>query len=332
MTPAKRWLKRSLSASGLLQMATRLAAPAVAILAYHSVNDHPEELADTLGGIVHPTAGFRQQMELLAREFHPVSLNDVLLFVQGKKKLPAKPVAVTFDDGYADNFQVVSPVLKAFDIPASFYLIVDCVDRATLPWVARLRLAFSRTQIGRWTDPTGWSWSLTAITGRYGALQAAFDYCARLRAGMQQEFVEATARQLEVDWPAQSNLMMTWEQARKLVKQGHTLGSHTMTHPNVSYLAVEDLRFELAQSKRRMEKELGASVVHFSYPCPALQPHWNQQTLELCRTLGYDTAVTSRSGPVRTGDNALSLRRVPPTTDVDGLRWNLECTFLGRAV
>jgi len=76
-----------------------------------------------------------------------------------------------------------------------------------------------------------------------------------------------------------------------------------------------------------LEQVLAAPVVHFSYPCPALSPHWKETTVEMSRRLGYLTAVTVDGGPVRKNDNPFCLRRVRPTKEVEGLRWNLEHTF-----
>jgi peptidoglycan/xylan/chitin deacetylase (PgdA/CDA1 family) len=123
--------------------------------------------------------------------------------------------------------------------------------------------------------------------------------------------------------------MMTWDQARGLQQEGHIVGSHTMTHPNMAFLKLEDLRRELSLSKQTMESHLGAPVRHLSYPCPALFPNWTQQTTEESNRAGYETAVTTNDGVVRKRDNPLELNRVRPTRTVDGLRWNLERAFAG---
>jgi len=113
---------------------------------YHSVMDDPLQAASTLGGIVHSTKVFREQMELIARDYNTLTLADVLLFVQGEKEPPTRSVAITFDDGYADNFEVAMPVLDQTGVPAAFYVVVDCVENARLPWPARLRYAFYKEE------------------------------------------------------------------------------------------------------------------------------------------------------------------------------------------
>jgi peptidoglycan/xylan/chitin deacetylase (PgdA/CDA1 family) len=126
--------------------------------------------------------------------------------------------------------------------------------------------------------------------------------------------------------------MMNWDELRKLSERGHVVGSHTLSHPNVAQIPFADMRVELEQSRSCLEKQLNHLVVHFSYPCPALSPHWNEQTVEECRRAGYETAVVADSGLARKLDSPLCLRRVPPSKTLEGLRWNLEWAFAGRAM
>lgn len=329
----KNWVKRSLVSSRALGFASRLNRPGVAILMYHSVMVEPRLHATTLGEIVHSAEMFRRQMEVIARHYNPVSLDETLVFVEGQTQMPPKPVVLTFDDGYADNFEVAAPILNEFGIPGVFYVTVACVDQATPPWVSRVRHAFSSTKKTTWSGLNGQGRPLGNATERDQAFTAACEHCACLTGDAQERFVDSVEREFEPEpLPGRARLMMRWEQARELVRQGHIVGSHTMTHPNLAHVTDGELQFELEQSKRRLEQELSSPVIHFSYPCPILQPHWSARTVQVCRKLGYRTAVTTNSGPVREGDDPLSLHRVSPTAEVDGLRWNLECTFLGRAM
>ena len=72
--------------------------------------------------------------------------------------------------------------------------------------------------------------------------------------------------------------MMDYAQLRSLVGQGHSIGSHTLTHPNVAYLELEAAHRELAESKHRLEEALKSPIPHFSYPCPALSPSLGRGT------------------------------------------------------
>jgi peptidoglycan/xylan/chitin deacetylase (PgdA/CDA1 family) len=323
--------KRAILASGALRLISPGAS--AAILMYHSVMPEPAAHADSLGGIIHSESEFRAQMELLARDYHPVSLDEVVDGLNGRKDLPSRSVVVTFDDGYTDNSEVAMPILNQLGIPATFYVTVDCVEQRKLPWPSRLRFAFRKTKLLAWTDSRGKSWHLGDSDSRERAYLASCDDCCQLSGRVQGDFVRRIEEQLQASAPEDlGSLMMSYDQVRSLARDGHIVGSHTMTHPNMAYIPEQDARAELAESKQHLERELNAPIKHFSYPCPAMTPHWNEKTVAHSRSVGYDSAVTTNSGVTRCGDNSLSLKRIRPTKTAAGLRWNLECAFAGRAV
>jgi len=335
------WSKKTILASRALRLAGDLHGPSAAILMYHSVLPDPSRQADSLGGIVHSESAFRAQMELLAREYHPVSLDQTVKHIRDGEDFPKRSVVVTFDDGYADNFEVAMPILNQFAVPATFYVTVDCVENKRLPWPSRLRFAFRRTKQISWndsktdskTDSNSKSWNLSSPLNREEAFLAACNSCCQLSGAAQEEFVRRIEHELQTSLPAESgSLMMSYDQLQKLAGHGHIVGSHTMTHPNMAQLKEDDAQRELAESKQQLESRLGASIKHFSYPCPALSPHWSERTVEQSRALGYETAVTTNSGLTRRGDRLLCLKRLHPTKTVEGLRWNLESAFAGRTV
>ena len=116
----------------LLVLIALIAAPAVlapfyepAILMYHSVGypeDHP-------GPYVTP-AVFEHQMEFLkAHHYRVLPLAELVSEIKSGKKIPMETVAITFDDGYLDNFKNAFPVLKKMDFPATIFMITGNIGR-----------------------------------------------------------------------------------------------------------------------------------------------------------------------------------------------------------
>jgi len=327
----KNLTKKAVLGSGLLRLLAGFRGPGAAILMYHSVMENPASQDDLLGGIIHSRAAFREQMELLARRYHPVSLDQVKNFSRGAGQLPERAVAVTFDDGYADNYEIAAPILNEVGIPATFYVIVECVANAKLPWPARLRFAFRTTNKESWNEAAGKAWPLLDSAQRESAYLHACDECCKLTGKAQEEYVARLEQELGATVPREAGaLMMNYEQVTGLVRQGHIVGSHTMTHPNLAHISEPEAHVELAESKRHLEHQLKLTVQHFSYPCPALPPNWTEKTAEESRKTGYETAVTTDHGMVREGDDPQCWKRVPPTKTADGLRWNLERAFASR--
>jgi peptidoglycan/xylan/chitin deacetylase (PgdA/CDA1 family) len=224
------------------------------------------------------------------------------------------------------------PILNTLGIPATFYVIVDCIENRTLPWPARLRYALRKTTIDSWTDETGKTWKLFDAAARDGYFVLACETACRMDSKSRQEFLIRLQRTMRVDEPREAGcLMMTLEQLQTLTHRGHVVGSHTMTHPNLAYLDANESQWEISESKRRLESWLGTPIKRFAYPCPALSPHWNERTISQCGEVGYESAVTTDDGLMERGKNLLCLPRIRPTKSVEGLRWNLESAFAGRA-
>ncbi len=97
-----------------------------AILMYHSVNPHaPKE-----NRLVVPVESFQRQMRFLKEHKYKVlPLEELANFIKEKKRVPHKTVAITFDDGYKDNYIYAFPILKKYNLPATIFIIVREVDR-----------------------------------------------------------------------------------------------------------------------------------------------------------------------------------------------------------
>ena len=124
----KSFAKRFLTHGGLLPALSHLSKRGVAILRYHSVQPEPGRYEYSIGsGIIHSCKVFQEQMEIVARHYVPVTLDDILKFLLGETAPPRRSVAVTFDDGYADNYEFALPVLARAGVPAAFYVAVGSI-------------------------------------------------------------------------------------------------------------------------------------------------------------------------------------------------------------
>jgi peptidoglycan/xylan/chitin deacetylase (PgdA/CDA1 family) len=327
-------VKKALVRSGALDFAVRASAPpAAVILMYHSIVEDPRLTEDTIG-ISQARSKFEAQIRTVAKEFNPVTVEQVAQFAKGGKQLPPKAVAVTFDDGFFDNYDVALPILNRYGIPATFYIMVDAVETGVPPWYCRLNFAFHATRRTDWIEPEyGRRYSIETVADREAALKAAWDAGARKVGRSQAEFVRRVEESLCVaSVGAESRLMLRWEEVRALSKAGHTIGAHTISHPNLAHVSEEEAQSEIVGCKKRLEEEVAEPIDHFSYPHPALNPQWTPNTLRITREAGFRSAVLTSCGPVRRGDEPLSMKRIYAADDLDQWIWNLQCTFLGRSI
>lgn len=332
-TLAKRVVKRTLVKSGGLAMAVRIAPAGAVVLMYHSITEDPESAANSIG-VSQPRSSFDAHVRTIAQRFAPVTMERVAQFAKEGRRLPPRSVAVTFDDGYADNYDVALPVLSRYGVPATFYIMVNAVETGIPPWYCRLNFAFRTTRRPEWTDPDQrQSYKIERTHEKEAALKTAFALGARKTGSQQEEFVRRIEKSLEVEpLGCEAGLMLNWEKVRALNTAGHSIGGHTLSHPNLAHVTEEEARTEILGCKKRLEAEIGEPVDHFSYPHPALNPQWSPQTLQITREVGFKSAVLTTCGPVRQGDEPLALKRIYAADELDQWLWNLDCTFLGRSI
>ena len=115
----------------LVSVAERLPGrrPRAVVLVYHRVG---ERSLDPWRLTIDPEI-FAGQMETLARDWSPISLAE-LVEGFGRRRLPERAVAVTFDDGYADNLEVAAPILLEHGIPTTLFVAAELIDAGGPPW------------------------------------------------------------------------------------------------------------------------------------------------------------------------------------------------------
>lgn len=101
----------------------------IPILTYHRVGPRVNRM------IVTPDA-FEQQLEYLKRnDYRVIRLADLPDFLEGRRQLPKRAVAITFDDGHVSSYQYAFPLLKKYGFPATYYLYTDFLGaRDALTW------------------------------------------------------------------------------------------------------------------------------------------------------------------------------------------------------
>ena len=101
----------------------------VPILTYHYIR--VADYGDHLGFKLSVTPGnFAAQMDWLERNgYHPITVEDLAAYLAGTRGLPARPIVLTFDDGYADFYTNALPVLLAHDFKSVAYVVSGFIGR-----------------------------------------------------------------------------------------------------------------------------------------------------------------------------------------------------------
>jgi peptidoglycan/xylan/chitin deacetylase (PgdA/CDA1 family) len=281
--------------------------PTARILIYHRVNDDNDPFFPAIS-----TALFEQEMRFIGRHYNVVSLAEVVNVLAGRSSKPV--LAITFDDGYQDNYHNALPILRRYELPASIFLTTESMDSRQPLWFEQMAQAVKRTSrdcIDLETDPPRRFWMRTQVE-RLETIDGIFGVLRDLLDSERRQWLARILRQLGVedDWERRDK-MLTWDQARSMQKWGIDFGGHTVTHPFLSQMPEEQVAWEVSECKRRIEEELQFPVSHFAYPNGREKDfgNWNKDVI---RRAGYKAAVTTIWGPNYRSTDLMELRRGGP--------------------
>jgi peptidoglycan/xylan/chitin deacetylase (PgdA/CDA1 family) len=281
--------------------------PTCQILLYHRINDDRDPFLPSM-----PVDQFRRQMEYVARNFKIVTLDDI---AEGRiTNSHRHHVAITFDDGYRDNFTSALPILKELGLPATIFLATGYIGTGTIPWYDQVCLAFklaTRSALVSITEgaPAG---PLKSQEQRLALLEQVLDWLRAIENDGRVEAIKMLVHALGVP-PSLSlpNYMLGWDEAKQMMANKIAFGAHTVTHPVLSRMPLKALQHEVQQSKKTIEQKLKLTVRHFAYPF-GREMHCGEMARRIVAECGFATAVTTEFGFNQPGDDPLKLKRFTP--------------------
>jgi peptidoglycan/xylan/chitin deacetylase (PgdA/CDA1 family) len=247
------------------------------------------------------------------RWFQPMPLGEAASRLAAGT-LPAAPLAITFDDGYADNHDVAMPILARHGLSATFFIASGFLDGGRM-WNDTIIEAIRRTSRpeldlgGTVAAPVG-RLACATIEQKRAAVSKLIRASKHLPTEQRSEWVDAIAQCAGADLP--DDLMMSSDQVRALHQADMTIGAHTVTHPILARQDAVTTRREIDDGRRALQHIVGAPVDLFAYPNGQPDRDYGAEAVEIVRDLGFKAAVSTAWGMARQGDDMLQLPRFTP--------------------
>lgn len=270
------------------------------ILLYHRVLDDADEgKAYNQPGMCVTKSAFEKQMVYLSRKYNVLSIRQLADIVESGRPLPRKSVAVTFDDGWQDNYRNAFPAMKKYNIPATIFLATDMVETNKLP--AFMEAALLLAEIELWphraprifrhvVDKNRGSDKVSRLSGeqyaRIGNDVAQFMLgLMKLDGALVAEIAGLMKKEAGIDINQWNNTrwMLNWDEIREMECSGIHFGSHGVSHEILIHLDHDRVRQELSESKKLIEQKSGRAVEFFGYP----NNDWNAEIKKLVAQAGY---------------------------------------------
>lgn len=195
---------------------------------YHKIDTAPKD-ARIRGGYT-PRRRFARQMAYLKKQGYVFyTASEMIEHYRDHRAFPPRGLAITFDDGWKDNYENAFPILRELEIKATIFLISSCIGQVSVK--------------------------------------------------AQSEGESARAH-------------LSPENILEMSKHGIEFGSHTLNHKLLHRTPLDEVRVEVEESKRQIEKLLNKPCKVFAYP----GGHFNEDSRQAVQDAGYMAAFTTYYG------------------------------------
>ena len=234
------------------------------VLCYHGLRTGGRSTADIPFANLHLTTDtFDAHCRVLAETCHPIGLDAWRAARAGTQVLPARPVVVTFDDGYRSVFELARPILQRHRIPAAVFVCSNPVRDQQLFW-------------------------FDAVARRHGEAAVA-ESRALPAAGWRHVAAACAARANAADPLAP----MTSDHIRQLADEGLMIGAHTASHAPLATLPADAQRDELEACRDALHTWTGRPVTALAYPWGKRDCDYTGETVTLAAGAGFEAAFTT---------------------------------------
>ena len=257
---------------------------------------------------------FREILTELKNSGNPVSMNDIVAADKSGEKLPANTFAISFDDGFENNFSVAAPILAELEIPAVFYITTDFVETGACSWIDVIENGFEKIfdqEIKVALDGN----EITAKTTKQK-----IDLLNEIRKfvkGSQEtdpyEFAADVLEQLEINeltLDPDLDKKMNWDDVRDLQNDKlFTIGGHSQSHRSLGFLGTEELKDEINGSLDIIREHIEKDMRHYSYP-EGQERDYSEECIQLLKNRGIVCSPSAIHGVNNQGEDLFHLKRI----------------------
>lgn len=282
---------------------------------------------------------FREQIAFMKSNFNIVTMEQVLEAISTKEKLPEKALLLTFDDGYADNYNVAMPILEEYGVQGSFFIPGKTFTTHQLLDVNKIHYVLASANIYNLVEdlkkemdyyrgqefqyaPTEELFVKYAVASRFDIKETVFVkqmlqtvLPEKLRniisSKLFAKYVGVTEEQLAYE------LYMSEEQIRTMKRHGMFIGIHGYDHYWLGNLSVEQMENDISLALDALDEFVDRKQWVMNYP----YGNYNKDVLAYISKQGACLGLTTE---VRLADidkdNPLELPRLdcndfPPKSD-----------------
>jgi peptidoglycan/xylan/chitin deacetylase (PgdA/CDA1 family) len=283
---------------------------------------------------------FDKQMQYLSKHYKVLPLTELLNLIKSGKDLNDHYCAITFDDGWRDNYTNAYPILRKYGLPATIFLTTNFLNGQQWFWEERVKYLLTHVYCAFKTSvPPETEYDvLRSFLTKYGVhelLSLNSDklppYLTKIVKKLRAETpsdIDQFCRELETitqhRYFSEPRRFLDWDEVREMLQNNIEFGAHSKSHINFELCTADDAFSEINHSKQVVEQQTGRSISIFAYPYGKN----NTDIVSMVKNAGFDYAFTTIPGLVSHDDDLLRIPRIDIHNDQSPTRAFFACRIL----
>ena len=215
---------------------------------------------------------FLNHLKNIKKNFNILSLKEIIFKIENNQDLPSNTCAVTFDDGFENNYSIAAPILEDLNVPTTFFFSSDFIENNTMSWIDKIELCFEKKK--KLSLKLPWFKKKINIENRktkLKVLNSIRDNVKNNFSYVENEIVNSIFNQCKLNIPKHSNLdidkKINWLQIKKMLQNKlFDIGGHNHHHTSFGSLTKKQVISEINKSFNLFKKNAGILLEYYSYP------------------------------------------------------------------
>jgi len=253
---------------------------------------------------------FDQQMRWISSWFNVLPLDQAIERLSSQS-LPERAAAITFDDGYEDNYTIAMPILKKYGLSATFFIATGFINGGRM-WndtiIESIRHC-KASSIDLCAVNLGF-YEIMTLDEKRSTIQKLINQIKYLSPSEREErtmYISEVAKM-----PPVTQSMMNPYQITALRDAGMQIGAHSVSHPILARIIFKTAHDEIGGSKETLESLLKEKINTFAYPNGKPGLDYLPEHVDLVEKLGFSGAVSTVHGAAQSKSNIFQLPRFTP--------------------
>ncbi len=288
------------------------------ILLYHGVYEHELNGIENYSGKHINKNDFVAQLQLLKnKNYNFLSFEEIVQIIKTGNKFPKKSVALSFDDGFYNNYKIACPILDDFKIPTIFYVCSGLIGKKNLFWVDIIEACINNCKqdiLDLKLDKIH-RFNVKDIKTKINTNEIIKKYCKRSKINIRDRVLKDLINITDIKPTPDMSVnyeIMNWKDLKEINNNDlFTVGGHNMFHDTFTNIEPENIYLEISNTIELIKKNLNSKVEHYSYP-EGQASDYNSHVIDELKKQGIKCCPSAIYGFNSEISNLFHLKRIMP--------------------